>query len=256
MFAQYSKRSLSSIKWFFWFSILLVLILLFELLQMGWRFYIGRNLSRNAVLFSREDPKATVHILVVGDSTAVGVGANPKSSIAGRLGEDFPEAEIVNLGKTGVRVKDVEEQLETVKGKKYDFILLQVGGNDILRFTPLEQLQENTASALKQAKELGDMVILITTGNVGNAPFFPWPIGWIYTERARSAREIFMQTAKDNGVIYADLFTERKDDPFLKDPKKFHAPDMLHPSGEGYGIWYEKLREILDKNTLQIKTLK
>lgn len=243
MFAQNFKQSLSSIRWLL---LLLVFVLLFELLQMGWRFYIGRNLARRAMPFSRENPISQIYILVVGDSTAVGVGAqDPRDSIAGRLGKDYPNAEIVNLGKTGALISEVPEQLHGAKGKNFDLVLVQAGGNDILRFTELSQLKKDVTAVLEQARGMGDQVVLMTTGNVGNAPFFPRPIGWIYTQRTRAAREIFIHAAKDAGVIYVDLFTERGDDPFLKDPQKFHAPDMLHPSGEGYGIWYKKLSELI-----------
>lgn len=239
MFAQYSK----------WVLVLLALVFLFELVQMGWRIYIGRNLARRAIPFSRESPISQMHILVVGDSTALGVGArDPKDSIAGRLGKDYPNAAIVNLGRTGALISEVEEQLRGAKGKNFDLVLVQAGGNDILRFTELTQLKKDVAAILEQAKGMGDdvlriKVVLMTTGNVGNAPFFPWPIGLVYTQRTRAAREIFIQAAKDAGAIYVDLFTERSDDPFLKDPQKFHAPDMLHPSSAGYGIWYSKLSE-------------
>ena len=52
-------------------------------------------------------PKSALRVLVLGDSTGVGIGANrPEESIAGLLAQDFPAADIVNVSRSGARVAD------------------------------------------------------------------------------------------------------------------------------------------------------
>ncbi len=35
---------------------------------------------------------------------------------------------------------------------------------------------------------------------------------------------------------------EKHEDVFTKDPKRYYAPGDLHPSGDGYGMWYERIK--------------
>jgi lysophospholipase L1-like esterase len=48
--------------------------------------------------------------------------------------------------------------------------------------------------------------------------------------------------ARRGDATFVDLFHERDNDPFLKDPDRFFAPDYLHPSNDGYGLWYDALK--------------
>ncbi len=77
--------------------------------------------------------------------------------------------------------------------------------------------------------------------NMGNAPVFHWPLSTIITDRTLKVRE----TAKNKVVSYIDLFKNRKDDPSVKNFKKYYSPDMFHLSGDGYGIWYFYLQKEL-----------
>ena len=55
-------------------------------------------------------------------------------------------------------------------------------------------------------------------------------------------REMARASATANGALHVDLFKEAADDPFLRDQQRLHAADGLHPSDDGYAIWYEELR--------------
>jgi len=47
--------------------------------------------------------------------------------------------------------------------------------------------------------------------------------------------------APELGVIFVDLFTDPKGEAFIKEPKRYYCPDGLHPSGEGYALWFAAL---------------
>jgi lysophospholipase L1-like esterase len=81
---------------------------------------------------------------------------------------------------------------------------------------------------------------------VGLSPAFFPPVSWIYTWRTRSARAAFMEAAKDHGAQYVDLFRERGQGIFEDDPPRYYAPDFLHPSGDGYAVWYREIRRQTD----------
>jgi lysophospholipase L1-like esterase len=56
-----------------------------------------------------------------------------------------------------------------------------------------------------------------------------------------------METAKEYGVHYVDLFVEPDEDVFVREPKKYTAFDGLHPTADGYAVWYTKLQVVLEK---------
>jgi len=227
-------------------AVIVMLVLGYFIVQTGifsMRITRGIKLSESSVPFQHREAQARYRMLVIGDSTGVGTGVNdPKDSVAGRLFQDFPHGTIENRARNGARFSDVLSQLHEAEQDTYDLILIQTGGNDILRFTPLKRLNEQVPSLLKAAKERGRHVILMSTGNVGNAPAFFPPFNWIYTTRTRQVRKLLMEVTHREGTIYVDLFMERKDDPFAQEPERYHAADFLHPGSEGYRLWYEALR--------------
>jgi len=79
-------------------------------------------------------------------------------------------------------------------------------------------------------------------GNVGNAPFFFAPLSWIMTSRSRELHAMVRASAAARGAVYVNLFKEAADDPFVRDPQRLHAADGLHPSDDGYALWYSELR--------------
>lgn len=217
------------------------------------RVWKGRVAAAQTVSFQRLRPEAALRILVAGDSTGVGVAVrDPSESVAGRLGELLPDAHVENISRNGARTRDVLAQVRTKQGQQYTLVLLQVGGNDILRFTPFEDLTRDLSTLLDEARAMSDHVVLLSAGNVGLAPLFPRAIGWVYTHRTRAVQEIFTREAKHRGVLYVDLFKERKDDIFLTDPLRYYAPDFLHLSGEGYRVWYERVVATLRSNKVQL----
>jgi len=217
---------------------------IYEISMLGIRINRGKQIAEASRPFELRNPDATHRILVVGDSTAVGTGAaKPQESVAGRIAAEFPAIDLTNRARNGAKAKDVLVQLESAQSLPYAMVLVQVGGNDILGFTDLEELREDTRRVLAEARERGTAVLFMSTGNVGLAPAFFPPISWIYTARTREARAIFMEVAKASGVQYVDLFREKGNELFLGDPDRYYTPDYLHPGSEGYRVWYEELKK-------------
>lgn len=203
--------------------------------------------------FEKENVGAKNKILFLGDSTAVGVGADdPRDSIAGRFAADFPDAHIINLGRNGQRVGDLAREFEPGRHGQFSLVVIQIGGNDILQFTSFSAVARNIATVLEKARRVSDKVILLHTGNVGLVPFIPRHLGPLFTHRTRVVRRIFMAAAKKYGSLYVDLFKERSRNVFKNFAKKvrvrkLYAVDLLHPNGAGYGVWYRKLRETMHR---------
>ena len=216
----------------------------YEISTLGIRIRRGTQIAEASRPFELKNPGATQRILVVGDSTGVGTGAaRPEESVAGRIASEFPAIEVTNLARNGAKAKDALYQLDSVTQAGFDLVLVQVGGNDILGFTDPGELRDAITQVLRRAGEKGGSVLFMSTGNAGLAPAFFPPISWVYTARTREARAIFMDVSRTLGIQYVDLFRERGNAMFLNDPDRYYTPDYIHPSSEGYRVWYEEVRK-------------
>ena len=185
-----------------------------------------------------ENPKT---ILVLGDSTGYGTGAGVgKYSIAGLIGTDYPEYSITNNSKNGRTIGEALLEIKKLPTEpKHKLLLLQIGGNDILQKRDVDVVRRELTQLYIEAKKRSTHVVMISSGNVGTAARF---VGTSkegeYDRLSRQFRDMFMSAAHESTVTYVDLFQERENDVFLREPKKYFAIDGLHPSAAGYAYWY------------------
>lgn len=222
----------------------LVLYGIYSSLRIQKLLHISRTLVQNALPYQQILGPEAPKILFLGDSTGVGVGADtPLDSLAGRFGTDHPEWTVENLSVSGRKTAELLPVLKTLPAKRYEKVILQIGGNDIVVFSEKNQLRKDIALVLKEAGRVGKEVALLTSGNVGNAPIFPRPLAFFWTRRTLLVRRIFMEEAKKASVIYVDLYRDDANDPFVTDPYRYHAKDLFHPSSAGYDLWYTAFRQ-------------
>ncbi len=209
---------------------------------------ISKPLIKEAKAYEQQTSSSSKRILVAGDSTGVGVGAkDPKTSIAGRIGSIFTDANIINISVSGAKLADLEKKLQSVEGTgSFTFILLQIGANDITGHTTYDEVRATLGQILTQTDKLSTKVLVMTAGDVGLTPAFKWPLSSYITHRTKEIRKIFIEeVAKHPNATYVDLFKKRRDEIFNTDIPRYYAPDHFHPSGDGYGVWFEKLRLVL-----------
>jgi lysophospholipase L1-like esterase len=203
---------------------------------------IGRALADAARRFDRRGPATRPRVLVLGDSSAVGTGADsPADSVAGRLAAAHPGLDVWNLAENGLRTAGLLPILQPLAGSRFDAILIHIGVNDIVRFTPIPVVRAAIGEALALARTLSSHVFLLTGGNIGLAPALPPGAGWLITRRAREVRALFIDAARAAGAVYVDMFDGVADRPFTAAPHRFFARDGFHPNSEGYALWYEAI---------------
>lgn len=210
----------------------------------------SKQLMKDAQPYEQHPESPSTRILVAGDSTAYGTGAaDSRDSVAGRLGQLYTDAEIVNLSQNGLKLEGLKQKLASHKEDHYELIVLQIGANDIVGFTPLSSIRTELRDVLEQATLLGDTVIVITSGNIGLSPVFRAPLSNLLSARTRTVRSIFIdEISKYSSIRYVDLYKEREVEPFNKDIPLYYAPDLFHPSGAGYGLWFEEIKLVLPKS--------
>lgn len=226
----------------------LAVLALAHIARFRWHFSVGQALAEAAQRFERRGGNGSLRILVVGDSSAVGTGADaPQDSVAGRLAKANPQVEIWNVAENGLRTAGLAERLRALDGSRFDAILIHIGVNDIVRFTPLPLLRIQIAEALGFARAVSDHVFLVTGGNIGMAPALPPGLRWVVTRRAREVRALFIDAATAAGVVYVDMFNGEVDRPVLANPARYFARDGFHPNSEGYALWCEFITAAMKK---------
>lgn len=205
-----------------------------------WRIGKAGELARRSEPLQHTPPDATLRLLIVGDSTGVGTGASsPQASLAGLLAQTYPRLQIDNRARDGATFAGVIEQLEAATAR-YDLVLVQAGGNDVIRLRKLDDVRADVERVATLARARGQRMLLMPAGNVGNAPFFFPPASWLMTSRARSLHGFVREAATRHQAAYINLFKDKAKDPFAQQPE-LNAADGLHPSDAGYRVWFDEL---------------
>jgi lysophospholipase L1-like esterase len=212
-----------------------------------WRIRQSAELARQSEPFEASPAGAAASLLVVGDSTAVGTGASsPANSVAGLIGQAHPRLKITNRAKDGAKFADIAGQLNALGDQRFDAILVLGGGNDVIRLTRYETLEQDIARTAELARTHAGLVVMMPSGNVGNAPFFFAPWSWWMTKRSQVLHGFVREAAKDNGALYVNLYKDKDQDPFAQRPDELNAKDGLHPSDAGYRLWLNELNQQAD----------
>jgi len=180
-------------------------------------------------------------IVVAGDSTAFGVGALPAESTAGRIAAAFPHARVINVAKSGANVGRVLDQLNSLEIEHADMVLIHACANDVLEFRNPAKVEADLRAALARAKTLSPNVVLMPGHDFSVAPFFLRPIQRLVKWQAERVLAIVKRVTREMDVMFVDLYRDPTTEPFMREPRRYYCPDLLHPSGEGYAIWFAAL---------------
>lgn len=206
----------------------------------------GRRLAGASLPFSqpRAAPGAP-RVLVVGDSTAVGVGAGDgRESLPGLLARRFPAVEVCNAASNGARVAETIEQLKAfaTDARGFDLVIVMAGGNDALRHTRAAGL-ERGAEALLRALRAGPFAHTVWIGcaDIAASPALPGPLRWWLGRRVRRVMRTLATLTARHGVPFIDFCDDAHRRFFGADTPRWFAEDGLHPSADSYRFGFETL---------------
>ncbi len=209
--------------------------------------------AAHAGRFVRRVRPGSRRVLVVGDSSAAGVGASSAGhSVAGQLAACHPSWSIGNLAFTGCRTAQVARLLVRLRRRTrpagrhhrpYDLLIVHVGGIDALHGTPLDDLRVDLLQVIGAAAAVADETIIVSGGNLALAPGLPAPLAWWIGRRSRQVRELFRRLVPGHHVRYLDRFRERDADPTAGHARRYVAADGLHPSDENDALWVDAIDE-------------
>lgn len=180
--------------------------------------------------------------LVVGDSTGVGIGSfDSRSTVAGRLAAAFPGTAIVNHAHDGARSADIPAQIEASTGH-FDLTLIFAGGNDIIRLSPYQVVLQAAEYTLDVASSRSDHVAVVPPADLGTAPLWVWPLDVVFSRRAETVRRAWQYAMRERTNVHlVDLRMSRDRDPFRITPRRYYSPDGIHPSADGYALWFAQI---------------
>jgi len=208
----------------------------------------ARRFAKAGRRFERRLSAQSATVLILGDSTGVGVGAaRPDESVAGLLAADYPDADIVNVAVSGTGVSGAIRQARTCleAGMRFDLALLHVGGNDVVADTPLHQLADDCDTLLRELGTLAARTAWLGPPDLGLAPLFPRPYAWLMASRSRAATKVFSAAAARHNVVFVDFSAPAHVAYFRKRRRKHFAIDGFHPNSASYKYGYAVARRML-----------
>ena len=228
-------------------SVCVWVVFLLSLLRMAYLALQTLRLIKNTTPFSRSLPQTERKILILGDSTAYGTGTEtPLWSTAGRIGILYPDATIVNRSVNGLRIAGLLKLMENFeKEEHYEIILIQIGANDIMRLTSMRAIELGITTILSQAQIFGTRIILLHSGDIWKAKFFPFYLKPLLSRRSLQVRSIYQKVARQYWVLYVDFISSPIADLFNHSPRTYYASDSLHPTSSGYWLWFTEIEKFL-----------
>lgn len=202
---------------------------------------ISKTLIEKAESFSLDTADYSTTLLVLGDSTAVGVGADSsKDTVAALFAQHVGATYVENRAVSGAIVADLETQIKSASLEEYSFILIEIGGNDIIRFHNVDTVTGELRELLEALPKTKNLIVH-SAGNVGAATTFPWFIRPFHTSRNLAYHKALEEVVRAKGGTYVNLYLDPSIDPFSLHPEIYLAKDGLHPSSAGYKLWFETI---------------
>lgn len=185
-----------------------------------------------------------VRLLILGDSSAAGVGADTQDdALLGRLVKLLAadhRVEYKLVARSGATTAYTLACLEAMDPEPYDWAVTSLGGNDATKLTEPKDFQKQQLNLLTMLKERFGVSRVIVTGLPPMHLFtaMPQPLRWVIGRRARQ-----LNKALRDGLI-GHPFAEHLDTKFGRE-KALLATDEFHPGPKAYELWAEHVAAAL-----------
>jgi acyl-CoA thioesterase I len=186
----------------------------------------------------------SVHLVALGDSTAVGIGAlrggGYPEHLASRLRKEGLSVGLTNLGVSGARTADVVQgQLRRAVAAQPTLVTLGIGVNDLWRGTTLEAFAEDLERIARRMKQTGAPIVLSNLPDLALAPVAQLVPSSLYEGRIEPFNDVLADVARRHGLHLVDLYGASRE--YIPRHPEFFSGDGFHPSEAGYAQWAEFL---------------
>jgi lysophospholipase L1-like esterase len=189
-------------------------------------------------------------LFVIGESTVAGLGARThEHALAGQFAKYLSlkinrPVEWSVLGKNGVTARQtITELMPRIPSGRFDYILLGLGGNDVLKLSTPVRWREDMTELLGILRERNPdaVIFLANCPMIKFSPALPHPIKFILWQLSKLHNENIKELTDAMKAVYyypqpADITREG-----------FFA-DGIHPSEQGYADWAAAMMRYFSDN--------
>jgi lysophospholipase L1-like esterase len=185
-----------------------------------------------------DDP---ISILVLGDSTAAGVGAETQDdalpgNLARVLSAEWERGVTWRaIGENGATSGDIVPRfLDQAGHEQYDVVFVSIGANDALKLRSRAAFRRDFRTILRRLRSVSPKALILVSSLPGFGQFeaLPNPLRWalhLHGQNLEAAARAVV--AREPGVIMSP--------PAPPYTPGFFASDRFHPSASGYRDWVE-----------------
>lgn len=182
-----------------------------------------------------------VRLLVVGESTAAGCGADTHDeAFTGAFARVLEEQVGRQVrwevhGESGIRIRRLRHHVLPDVTERADVAVLLIGVNDVIARTPVAEWREDLAGVLDDLRAQADTVVMAGTPPFATFPALPGALRGYLAERGRTLDDVARTLcAERSGVVWVAPPASQPD-------ADFFARDGFHPSATGYESWARHL---------------
>ena len=190
-----------------------------------------------------------LRFVVLGDSTAAGLGTDADHAYATVLSERLAEAtgrriELTVLGVSGARVDDVaDDQVPAAVALDPDLVFVGIGANDVTHLTSLARIEEDMGRALDALLATGADVVVAGAPDMRVLGWYE-PLRTLSYLRGKQVSNAIEEVARAKGAAVVELADETGHF-FAADPETHFSGDEFHPSALGYRRWADAIYPVL-----------
>jgi len=189
--------------------------------------------------------------VALGDSYTIGTGVQrldrwPDRLVAA-LGTAEPTLELVaNLAVNGYTTDDlIRHELPALDELEPGFVSVQIGVNDVVRGRSPDSSIANVGAILDGVTRRVGPGRVVT---VAVPDYTVAPAGADYGDPRRqhdaivAVNQAIAREAADRGIAFVDIFDVSR---LAREDRTLVANDGLHPSGQQYGLWVERIAPVV-----------
>jgi lysophospholipase L1-like esterase len=186
-----------------------------------------------------------VRLIMIGDSTAAGVGVDTAAdSVGGQLAlalaADGLRVLLSSVAVSGARAHDLAGQLNRIpEGSRDDLAVMLVGANDATHASVPSRVGNDVGAAVRRLLVANTSVVVGTCPDMGAPPAIDQPMRAILGAFGRRIASAEAGAVRNAGGVAVDL-AKLTGPAFRADHADF-ASDGFHPSAAGYRLWAEAL---------------
>jgi lysophospholipase L1-like esterase len=179
-----------------------------------------------------------LHLAVIGDSSAAGLGVEradqtPGALLAGGLARDLRRRVVLDVvAVTGARSAALDVQVGQALRHPVDIAVIMIGANDVTHRTPIATAVRDLARAVRTLRAAGATVVVGTCPDLGTVKPLLQPLrtaARVLSRRMAQAQAVAVVEAGGVAVSLGDLLAQE----FHEHPHLWSA-DRFHPSADGY----------------------